>query len=121
MGTQAVVTAHATPVHAVAQAPVAVSHAVAAPVAVAGAAAYAAPVGAAYNAGCASSSPPDLLTTNICFMSPVISFCSERAHCPKISGFSHADPRQGPGGNLWNSCLGCTIFTIYLLKLCITY
>ena len=31
--TQAVVTAHATPVHAVAQAPVAVSHAVAAPVA----------------------------------------------------------------------------------------
>merc|ERR1719150_3087941 len=49
--TQAVVTAHATPVHAVAQAPVAVSHAVAAPVAVAGHAAYTAPVGAAYTAG----------------------------------------------------------------------
>merc|ERR1719333_1974315 len=48
--TQAVVTAHATPVHAVSQAPVAVSHAVAAPVAVAGHAAYAAPVGAAYSA-----------------------------------------------------------------------
>merc|ERR1719195_307486 len=43
--TQAVVTAHATPVHAVAQAPVAVSHAVA------GHAAYAAPVGPAYTAG----------------------------------------------------------------------
>merc|ERR1719221_1334144 len=51
--TQAVVTAHATPVHAVAQAPVAVSHhAVAAPVAAyAGHAAFAAPVGAAYNVG----------------------------------------------------------------------
>jgi len=51
--TQAVVTAHATPVHAVAHAPVAVSHhAVAAPVAAYGhAAAYASPLGAAYNVG----------------------------------------------------------------------
>merc|ERR1719510_2300875 len=50
--TQAVVTAHATPVHAVAQAPVAVSHAVAAPVAAyAGHAAAFAPVSAAYTAG----------------------------------------------------------------------
>jgi len=47
--TQAVVTAHATPVHAVAQAPVAVSHAVAAPVAY-GHGLAAAPVGAAYTA-----------------------------------------------------------------------
>merc|ERR1719510_1637597 len=44
--TQAVVTAHATPVHAVAQAPVAVSHHVAAPVA----GLAAAPVGATYTA-----------------------------------------------------------------------
>jgi hypothetical protein len=49
--TQAVVTAHATPVHAVAQAPVAVSHAVAAPVAAYGHHGLAAaPVGAAYSA-----------------------------------------------------------------------
>merc|ERR1719420_1837252 len=48
--TQAVVTAHATPVHAVAQAPVAVSHAVAAPVAVAGHAAYTAGWNTAYAA-----------------------------------------------------------------------
>merc|ERR1719266_1762395 len=47
--TQAVVTAHATPVHAVAQAPVAVSHAVAAPVAY-GHGLAAAPIGAAYSA-----------------------------------------------------------------------
>lgn len=49
--TQAVVTAHATPVHAVAHAPVAVSHAVAAPVAAYGHHAYATPVNAAYNVG----------------------------------------------------------------------
>merc|ERR1711910_219034 len=50
--TQAVVTAHATPVHAVAQAPVAVSHhAVAAPALGYAGHAYAAPVGAAYNVG----------------------------------------------------------------------
>jgi hypothetical protein len=49
--TQAVVTAHATPVHAVAQAPVAVSHHAVAPVAAYGHAAYAAPVSAAYTAG----------------------------------------------------------------------
>ena len=48
--TQAVVTAHATPVHAVAQAPVAVSHHVAAPVAAYGHGLAAAPVGAAYSA-----------------------------------------------------------------------
>merc|ERR1719400_2708258 len=47
--TQAVVTAHATPVHAVAHAPVAVSHAVAAPVATGHALAAAAPIGAAYS------------------------------------------------------------------------
>merc|ERR1712158_258000 len=46
--TQAVVTAHATPVHAVAHAPVAVSHAVAAPVAAGHA--LAAPIGATYSA-----------------------------------------------------------------------
>merc|ERR1719266_3006799 len=48
--TQAVVTAHATPVHAVAQAPVAVSHHVAAPVAAYGHGLAAAPVGASYSA-----------------------------------------------------------------------
>merc|ERR1711936_412328 len=48
--TQAVVTAHATPVHAVAHAPVAVSHAVAAPVAAGHALAAAAPIGATYSA-----------------------------------------------------------------------
>merc|ERR1712122_213171 len=48
--TQAVVTAHATPVHAVAHAPVAVSHAVAAPVAAVSGQALAAPIGASYSA-----------------------------------------------------------------------
>merc|ERR1712226_958930 len=56
--TQAVVTAHATPVHAVAQAPVAVSHhAVAAPALGYAGHAFASPVGAAYNVGWNAAAP----------------------------------------------------------------